>query len=144
MPFKQWVWSSNLQRVTKKDTTHPGGVFFASRGDSNNLNATVRWTVAADGLTEAILNLTNLQRVTYPLGKSRTAGHNIITIAVTVGQYANESPVAVPCVRLGANACVAHRPRPLAPLPLSATGGGRVAPQRVTYPLGNPAQRVTI
>ena len=36
--------------------------------------------------------------------------------------------VAVPGVRLAANGCVAHRPRPLAPLPSPATGGGRVAP----------------
>ena len=29
LPFKQWVWSSNLQRVTKKEDTHMGVFFFA-------------------------------------------------------------------------------------------------------------------
>ena len=28
LPFKQWVWSSNLQRVTKKADAHPGICFF--------------------------------------------------------------------------------------------------------------------
>ena len=43
-------------------------------------------------------------------------------------------PVAVPCVRLGANACVAHRPLPLTQLPSSATGGGRIAPPPLVSP----------
>ena len=38
--------------------------------------------------------------------------------------------VAVPGALLGANACVAHRPLPLAQLPRSATGGGRIAPSQ--------------
>lgn len=43
LPFKQWVWSSNLQRVTKKQ---PRGCFFCvPDGDSKTCNATVRWTV---------------------------------------------------------------------------------------------------
>ena len=46
LPFKQWVWSSNLQRVTKKDTTLSGGVFFAA-GDSKNWIAACRWHAAA-------------------------------------------------------------------------------------------------
>ena len=29
LPFKQWVWSSNLQRVTKKADTHLGICFLA-------------------------------------------------------------------------------------------------------------------
>ena len=28
LPFKQWVWSSNLQRVTKKADTHFGCLLF--------------------------------------------------------------------------------------------------------------------
>ena len=36
LPFKQWVWSSNLQRVTKKRIPHPGYPLFCARGDSNN------------------------------------------------------------------------------------------------------------
>ena len=27
-PFKQWVWSSNLQRVTKKEISHMGEISF--------------------------------------------------------------------------------------------------------------------
>ena len=38
-------------------------------------------------------------------------------------------PVAVPCVRLGVNACVAHRPQPLAQVAPPATGGAPIAPQ---------------
>ena len=41
-------------------------------------------------------------------------------------------PVAVPDALLGANAFVARRPLPLAPLPAPAPGGGRVAPRTLT------------
>ena len=34
LPFKQWVWSSNLQRVTKKEISPRGYLFFDTRGDS--------------------------------------------------------------------------------------------------------------
>ena len=37
LPFKQWVWSSNLQRVTKKEISPRGYLFFDTRGDSKNL-----------------------------------------------------------------------------------------------------------
>ena len=47
LPFKQWVWSSNLQRVTKKSTTPTGVVLFLHhRGRFERSNPTVRWTVA--------------------------------------------------------------------------------------------------
>ena len=36
LPFKQWVWSSNLQRVTKKEISPRGYLFFDTRGDSKN------------------------------------------------------------------------------------------------------------
>ena len=51
LPFKQWVWSSNLQRVTK-NMGIPKRVspYFYARRDSNHLNATVRWTVARGSL----------------------------------------------------------------------------------------------
>ena len=46
LPFKQWVWSSNLQRVTKKRHALWGMAFFAA-GDSNNQIAMCRWHIAA-------------------------------------------------------------------------------------------------
>ena len=46
LPFKQWVRSSNLRRVTKKRKYHLVLPLFAA-GDSKTINATVRWTVAA-------------------------------------------------------------------------------------------------
>ena len=48
MPFKQWVWSSNLQRVTKKSTTPRGVVLFLRKQRRfERSNPTVRWTVGS-------------------------------------------------------------------------------------------------
>ena len=48
LPFKQWVWSSNLQRVTKKSTTPTGVVLFLRKQRRfERLNPTVRWTVGS-------------------------------------------------------------------------------------------------
>ena len=47
LPFKQWVWSSNLQRVTIKKPPLSGWFFYGSPRDSNDSNATPRWGVAA-------------------------------------------------------------------------------------------------
>ena len=44
LPFKQWVWSSNLQRVTKKADTHLG-ICFLAVWRFENLDVTVLWTV---------------------------------------------------------------------------------------------------
>ena len=73
LPFKQWVWSSNLQRVTKKADTPTGYLlFYVERRRFERLNA-ARTSAAADGWTEANLYFdpipgvkmqTNLQRVT--------------------------------------------------------------------------------
>ena len=43
-------------------------------------------------------------------------------------QATSPGPVGVPGVRLGENACVARRPRPLAQVASSATGGAPIAP----------------
>ena len=47
LPFKQWVWSSSLQRVTKKaDTSYEVSAFlFVERWRLEEINPTVRWTV---------------------------------------------------------------------------------------------------
>ena len=46
LPFKQWVWSSNLQRVTKiADTSMRYLLFFC--GDSKDQIAICRWHIAA-------------------------------------------------------------------------------------------------
>ena len=72
LPFKQWVWSSNLQRVTKKADTPPGYLLFSCPQRFEKSNA-ARMSAAADGWTEANLYFgpipgvkmqTNLQRVT--------------------------------------------------------------------------------
>ena len=73
LPFKQWVWSSNLQRVTKK-RRHPNGVssFFRARGDSNNLKCSMPVACCCHQCKHWWLLLfspkakmqTNLQRVT--------------------------------------------------------------------------------
>ena len=47
LPFKQWVRSSNLRRVTKKEDTPPGYPLFSCPRDSKTINATPRWGVAA-------------------------------------------------------------------------------------------------
>ena len=42
----------------KKSSRKSGGIFYGLvGGDSNHLNATVQWTVAAEGLTEANIHL---------------------------------------------------------------------------------------
>ena len=54
LPFKQWVWSSSLQRVTKKADTPSGYLLFylGKRWRLEKLVPTVRWTVGGDGSTE--------------------------------------------------------------------------------------------
>ena len=52
LPFKQWVWSSNLQRVTKKADTHLG-ICFLAVWRFEKFNGTVRWTVPWHRLDDA-------------------------------------------------------------------------------------------
>ena len=52
LPFKQWVWSSNLQRVTKKADTHLG-ICFLAVWRFENLDVTVLWTVTWHRLDDA-------------------------------------------------------------------------------------------
>ena len=101
LPFKQWVWSSSLQRVTNKEKPRPPRRGFLYSGDKRRLekrNARVRWTLACrrlDGGNTIIFaagknvnespaghflqskNGTSLQRVTFAKQKwnGSPAGH---------------------------------------------------------------------
>ena len=52
LPFKQWVWSSNLQRVTKKADIHLG-ICFLAVWRFEKFNGTVLWTVPWHRLDDA-------------------------------------------------------------------------------------------
>ena len=67
-----------------------------------------------------------LQRFRCGVGYIGEGGDHCAGGAVTI-------PVAVPGALLAANGCVAHRPRPLAQVASSATGGAPIAPP-LEYP----------
>ena len=73
LPFKQWVWSSNLQRVTKKEISPRGYLFFDTRGDSKNSMEQSGGLFLGIGLTMPtpypvpLHRAANLQRVTAHL-----------------------------------------------------------------------------
>ena len=69
LPFKQWVRSSNLRRVTKKADTGWCLLFWFPPRRFEELNA-VRMSTAAEGLTEANLNFAFRQNVSESRGGS--------------------------------------------------------------------------
>ena len=69
LPFKQWVWSSNLQRVTKKADTHLG-ICFLAVWRFENLDVTVLWTVTWHRLDDA-----NSLPGAFAPGSESPAGH---------------------------------------------------------------------
>ena len=79
LPFKQWVWSSNLQRVTKKEDTPSGYPLFSCPRDSKITNA-ARMSAAGEGLTEPHYNFCqrqNCKRIcsgSHPV-RDNPAGH---------------------------------------------------------------------
>ena len=57
---------------TKKKRMPFGILFFLLLiGDSNNLNAIVRWTIAGDGSTEPNIYLRNTQMQTSPISRTK-------------------------------------------------------------------------
>ena len=70
LPFKQWVWSSNLQRVTKKADTHLG-ICFLAVWRFEKFNGTVRWTVTWHRLDDA-----NSLPGAFAPGSESPAGHS--------------------------------------------------------------------
>ena len=161
LPFKQWVRSSNLRRVTKKkkgDTFQVSPFFFRlppKRFERSNRNCPVdscchqfkNWwlhlssfAIAKEDANESPaghihpswVRQTNRPRVTLSEGEQIPAGH----IHLSWVRQTNR-PVAVPeKIFVSYNDTRFFRPLPLAPLPSSATGSGRVAPRRVTLSEG--------
>ena len=103
LPFKQWVWSSSLQRVTKKADTLSGYLLFCAVGDSkiSSDSPVDCWSSPAgrgrnhNFLCKAKKMQTSLQRVTQrklpsvgfyemPVNKSPT-GHNCEAITGSNG-----------------------------------------------------------
>ena len=83
LPFKQWVWSSNLQRVTKKEISPRGYLFFDTRGDSKNSME------QSGGL---FLGIGSTMPTPYPVplhrGSESPAGHQegVVSLSAPMGQ----------------------------------------------------------
>ena len=82
LPFKQWVWSSNLQRVTKKADTHLG-ICFLAVWRFEKFNGTVRWTVPWHRLDDA-----NSLPGAFAPGNESPVGHQegVVSLSAPMGQ----------------------------------------------------------
>ena len=85
LPFKQWVWSSNLQRVTKKADTHLGICFLAVWRFENLMEQ-------SGGL---FLGIGSTMPTPYPAllrrGSESPAGHcapkGVVSLSAPMGQH---------------------------------------------------------